>query len=82
MSSATTCSLSGAPAVTPVISLKTGHIYEMSTISKHISVHGTCPHTKQPLAQSDLLPLANNHNLLIPSPQYTDSESLVKKIQN
>ena len=60
MSTATNCSLSGSPTIDPVISLKTGHIYEKSTIQKHISVYATCPHTNQPLSHSDLLGLANN----------------------
>lgn len=81
MSAALTCSLSGAPASQPVISLKTGHIYERSTISKYISVYAVCPHTGQPLAVSDLLPI-NNKNTIVTAPQYSDAESMIKKIQN
>lgn len=55
--SAIICSLSGSVLHYPVISLKTGHIYERSTIERHIGAYGTCPHTGQPLALSDLLPL-------------------------
>ena len=81
MSTAITCSLSGSQTVHPVVSLKTGHIFEHSTISKHISVYATCPHTNQPLAETDLLPLAANRNPVITGPQYTDSEAIIKKIQ-
>ena len=73
MSTAITCSLSGSHTMYPVVSLKTGHIFEKSTIEKYISVYGKCPHTNQSLSESDLLPLAANKNPVITSPQYTDS---------
>lgn len=81
MSVATTCSISGSPTIDPVISLKTGHVFEKSTVLKHISVYGTCPHTHQALAETDLLPLANSKNTGIPAPQFSDSEAIIKKIQ-
>ena len=73
MSTAITCSLSGSHTINPVVSLKTGHIFEKSTIAKYISVYGKCPHTNQPLSQADLLPLAPSKNPVITAPQYTDS---------
>lgn len=56
--SAIVCSLSGSPLTEPVISLKTGHVYEKSTILRHIEAYSNCPHTKAPLSPNDLLPLA------------------------
>lgn len=55
------CSLSGSAPIEGVISLKTGHVYEKSTIMRHIQAYGTCPHTNQSLSLSDLLPLATNN---------------------
>jgi len=55
------CSISGSPLTEAVISLKTGHIFEKSTINKHIHAYGTCPHTHLPLALTDLVPLASNN---------------------
>ena len=73
MSTAITCSLSGSHTINPVVSLKTGHIYEKSTISKYISVYGKCPHTDQPLSEADLLPFAASKNPVITGAQYIDS---------
>lgn len=53
--SAIVCSLSGAPLIHGVVSSKTGHLYEKSTILHYISLHGTCPHTSIPLQANDLI---------------------------
>jgi pre-mRNA-processing factor 19 len=53
--SALVCSLSGNPIIEGAISIKTGHLYEKSTILKHIKAFGTCPHTNQPLSNTDLV---------------------------
>jgi len=47
--SAIVCSLSGAPLIHGVVSAKTGHLYEKSTILHYISLHGACPHSGIPL---------------------------------
>lgn len=50
-----TCSLSNSPLVQPVVSLKTGHLFEKYLILKYISVYGKCPHTDVELTEKDLL---------------------------
>lgn len=49
------CAISGAPLQDPVVSKKTGHIFERSLIEKHIASTGECPITHQPLSNSDLI---------------------------
>lgn len=54
--SISTCSLSGHQLVNPVVSIKTGHIFEKSTITKHLQNTGQCPITGIDLnAETDLL---------------------------
>mgnify|MGYP003563776363 FL=1 len=55
--SLTHCALSGEPLIEPMVSKKTGHVYERSTILKHIDKTGRCPITNTELTQEDLLPL-------------------------
>lgn len=38
--SITTCALSGQPLKDPVVSIKTGHIFEKSVISQHLNDTG------------------------------------------
>ena len=67
--SAMVCSLSGAPLIQPVVSSKTGHLYEKSTILQYIALHGTCPHSGQPLDRSNLTELVNFNTAILPSHQ-------------
>ena len=41
----------------PVVSSKTGHLYERSVIEKHIAAEGTCPITGDEMTTADLLPV-------------------------
>jgi len=51
------CSISGEVAEEPVVS-KYGDLYEKRVILKLLASNGnTCPHTKQPLAPEDLIPV-------------------------
>lgn len=55
--SVTTCALSGNPLEEPVVSTKTGHVFERSVIEKHIDNTGQCPITGVDLEKQDLLTL-------------------------
>ena len=56
--SITTCALSGQPLTDPVVSVKTGHVFERSLITKHLEATGQCPLTGINLsADSDLIAL-------------------------
>lgn len=49
------CSLSGIVPEEPVISIKSGHVFEKRMIMKALSVNPTCPVTDQPLTPEDLV---------------------------
>ena len=49
------CAISGEPPQDPVISNKSGHIYERRLITKYITDNGTDPLTGEKLEESDLI---------------------------
>jgi pre-mRNA-processing factor 19 len=49
------CALSGIIVENPVVSKKTGHIFEKRLIEKHIDATGRCPISKLELGQDDLV---------------------------
>jgi len=51
------CAISGNAPEHPVISTKSGHLFEQSVVEKYIESTGKCPVTGEPLAADDLLPL-------------------------
>ena len=57
MSRAMFCSISGIAPEAPVVSTKSGHIFEQSVVEKYIESTGKCPVTGEPLEVSDLLPV-------------------------
>ena len=50
-----TCSMTGATLSQPVVSSKSGHLFEKSAIEKHLSTFPYCPITNQPLEPTDLV---------------------------
>jgi pre-mRNA-processing factor 19 len=54
------CSISGQAAEVPVVSLRSGLVFESRLISKYLREKGTCPITGEALAAEDLLPLKIN----------------------
>jgi hypothetical protein len=51
--------VSGTLPNEPVVSVKSGHVFEKNLIEKYVSTTGRCPVTQQPLSASDLLPLVS-----------------------
>jgi hypothetical protein len=49
------CAISGEPPQDPVISAKSGHVYERRLIQKYITENGTDPITGDKLDDSDLV---------------------------
>lgn len=49
------CSISGEPPQDPVVSQKSGHVYERRLILKYITENGTDPITGEKLEESDLI---------------------------
>ena len=51
------CAVSGVAPENPVVSTKSGHVFEQSVVEKYIESTGKCPVTGEPLEASDLLAL-------------------------
>jgi pre-mRNA-processing factor 19 len=49
------CSISGMIAEIPVLSKKTGHIYEKRLIEKHLNISNKCPVTGSDMSIEDLI---------------------------
>ena len=56
------CAISGEPPQDPVISAKSGHVYERRLVQKYITENGTDPVTGEKLEESDLVSIkASTH---------------------
>lgn len=53
--SVTHCAISGQPLLEPVVSVKTGHVFERGVISQYIESTGRCPITGVDLKLEDLI---------------------------
>lgn len=51
------CALTNQPTTDPVVSTRSGHIFDKSAIEKHLDSESVCPVTNKPLTQNDLVPL-------------------------
>jgi pre-mRNA-processing factor 19 len=60
------CSLSGEVPREPVVSKKSGHIFEKRLIEKHLASSSTCPVTGTELAMEDLIPVKANRKIVSP----------------
>jgi pre-mRNA-processing factor 19 len=49
------CAISGEPPQDPVVSSKSGHVYERRLVQKYITENGTDPVTGEKLEESDLV---------------------------
>ena len=57
MTSQLICTISGSKINEPVVSTLTGHVFERSTIEKHIEINGSCPITGKPMDVSTIVPM-------------------------
>lgn len=57
------CSITGKATTNPVVSLKTGKVYEKSTLAKHIDMYGTSPATNQKMTHNDYLELKGQNKI-------------------
>lgn len=63
------CSISGVVPEQPVISVKSGHLFERSLVEKYVRETGKCPVTSESLSLDELLPLKANKTVKArPSP--------------
>jgi pre-mRNA-processing factor 19 len=57
------CAISGNVPEVPVVSIKSGHVFEKSLITKYVAETGKDPISGQELSQDDLLPLNTNKTI-------------------
>ncbi len=75
------CSISGEVPVVPVVSIKSGHVFEKSLIEKHLQVTGTCPVTKEELSVADLIAINGNTAIKPRPPAATSVPGLIQLFQ-
>ncbi|EMD41571.1 hypothetical protein CERSUDRAFT_79179 [Gelatoporia subvermispora B] len=77
------CSISGEPPQDPVVSQKSGQVYERRLITKYISENGTDPITGEKLEESDLITVKANPKAAAPRPpSVTSIPALLQLLQN
>ncbi|CDO75875.1 hypothetical protein BN946_scf184672.g8 [Trametes cinnabarina] len=77
------CSISGEPPQDPVVSSKSGHVYERRLILKYITENGTDPITGDKLEESDLISVKANPKTAPPRPpNATSIPALLQTLQN
>ncbi|TFY80184.1 hypothetical protein EWM64_g3824 [Hericium alpestre] len=77
------CAISGEPPQDPVVSSKSGHIYEKRLILKYITENGTDPTTGEKLEESDLIPVKASPNAAAPRPPtHSSIPALLTALQN
>ncbi|CCO27883.1 pre-mRNA-processing factor 19 [Rhizoctonia solani AG-1 IB] len=77
------CAISGEPPQDPVISSKSGHIYERRLITKYIAENGTDPLTGEKLEEGDLLAVKASPKAAPPRPPtLTSIPALLHTLQN
>ncbi|KAI0963128.1 hypothetical protein AcW1_000297 [Taiwanofungus camphoratus] len=77
------CSISGEPPQDPVVSQKSGHVYERRLILKYITENGTDPITGDKLEESDLITVKANPKAAAPRPPAATSiPALLHTLQN
>lgn len=67
------CSISGTVPEQPVVSAKSGLLFERSLIEKYVRETGKCPQTKEPLSLDELLPVKTNKTV---KPRTTPATSI------
>ncbi|KAJ1991544.1 hypothetical protein H4R33_001302 [Dimargaris cristalligena] len=77
------CAISGEVPEVPVVSTKTGHIFEKRLILKYIAENGTCPVTGAELAEGDLVEIQQGNPTGRPKiPSMTSIPALLSTFQD
>jgi len=76
------CAISGVPPQEPVVSMKSGHVFEKRLIEKHLQVTGTCPVTKEELDMPDLIAVKGSQAIKPRAPDATSLPSMISSFQN
>eukprot|EP01112_Ceratiomyxa_fruticulosa_P015019 TRINITY_DN436_c0_g1_i4.p1 TRINITY_DN436_c0_g1~~TRINITY_DN436_c0_g1_i4.p1 ORF type:complete len:493 (-),score=123.38 TRINITY_DN436_c0_g1_i4:165-1643(-) len=78
------CSISGTTPEEPVVSTKSGHVFEKRLIEKYVEVNGKDPITNEPISQSDLVEIKGTSKIGVkPRPPIATSiPSMLQIFQN
>ncbi|KDR84866.1 hypothetical protein GALMADRAFT_149408 [Galerina marginata CBS 339.88] len=77
------CAISGEPPQEPVVSTKSGKVYEKRLIVKYITENGTDPTTGEKLEESDLVDIKASPETAAPRPPtHTSIPALLTLLQN
>ena len=77
------CNISNEVCHHPVISKKTGHIFEKELLEKHLKIHKQCPITSEEMSMDDVIEIKNNKLPSQPKQiSSTSIPSLLKTFQN
>eukprot|EP00026_Physarum_polycephalum_P001308 Phypoly_transcript_01309.p1 GENE.Phypoly_transcript_01309~~Phypoly_transcript_01309.p1 ORF type:complete len:524 (+),score=76.52 Phypoly_transcript_01309:196-1767(+) len=76
------CAISGTTPEEPVISSKSGHIYERRLVEKYIDANGKCPVTGEPLTTEDLIGVKINKTVKPRPVTATSIPSMLQLFQN
>nr|WJH19494.1 PSO4 [Euglena gracilis] len=67
------CCITGTSPEEPVISKKSGHLFERRVVEKYIEQHGKCPVTDEALEKEDLMPVQSSR---VPKPRPAQASSI------
>ena len=76
------CSITGTVAKEPVVSIKSGHVYEKKLVAKVIKDTGLCPITNEPLSMDDIVDIKHCHINTVKSETATSVPGLLTLLQN
>ncbi|KAL4502354.1 hypothetical protein ABPG72_011941 [Tetrahymena utriculariae] len=76
------CAITGEQLHEPVVSKKSGHVFEKRVIEKHIQSTGQCPITGQALSNDDLIPVQLNVQTKPRSVTANSIPGILKTFQN
>ena len=76
------CSISGQVPKEPVVSIRTGHLFERALAEKYIDTEGKCPATGGDLAKEDLVAVLTNKAVTPRASATTSIPGLLAHFQN
>eukprot|EP00455_Lapot_gusevi_P012306 TRINITY_DN1579_c0_g1_i2.p1 TRINITY_DN1579_c0_g1~~TRINITY_DN1579_c0_g1_i2.p1 ORF type:complete len:499 (+),score=109.98 TRINITY_DN1579_c0_g1_i2:78-1574(+) len=76
------CSISGEAPSEPVVSVKTGHVFEKRLIERHLQSTGKCPITGEDLSLQDLVAVQINKAVKPRPPSSTSLPGMIQMFQN
>eukprot|EP00484_Ammonia_sp_Unknown_P019851 CAMPEP_0197024328 /NCGR_PEP_ID=MMETSP1384-20130603/4890_1 /TAXON_ID=29189 /ORGANISM="Ammonia sp." /LENGTH=587 /DNA_ID=CAMNT_0042452693 /DNA_START=53 /DNA_END=1816 /DNA_ORIENTATION=+ len=77
------CSISNTICQHPVVSRKTGHIFEKDLLEKHLKIHKTCPVTSEAMSMEDVIEIKTTEQPSAPKQlSTTNIPSLLRTMQN